>query len=252
MTTRRSDYHTAYRSAIADPQMQTFRDFVPRPVTTSLERKNTPKRNLVQEHGEIEEVPEVNNGTPDTPRTRQRQLLAEAISTAMSKGLEPLLAVKESKNKPTKYRGAKDGNADGWMTVMKRHLEKAHTSATPLDKALTIIEYLEHEAKDYITNKSEAERDTDEKVFALLARRIGTGSRKIHIQQQFRTHVRARTECGSTTHSGGSPLHRPALSAHAWLLLFGQLSDGSSTAPTDQPSTEPIPGSSTAATHRTS
>ena len=125
--------------------------------------------------------------TPDTPRTTQRQALAEAISTAMSKGLEPLLAVKESKNKPTKYRGTRDGNADGWMMLMKRHLEKAHPKATPLDKAWTIIEYLEHGARDYITNKSEAERDTDEKVFTLLARRFGTGSSKIHIQQQFRT-----------------------------------------------------------------
>ena len=70
---------------------------------------------------------------------------------------------------------------------MKRHLEKAHARATPLDKAWTIIEYLEHEAKDYITNKPEAERDTDDKVFALLIRRFGTGSSKIHIKQQFRT-----------------------------------------------------------------
>ena len=71
--------------------------------------------------------------------------------------------------------------------LMKRHLENAHARATPLDKAWTIIEYLEHEARDYITNKSEAERETDEKVFALLARRFRTGSSKIHIQQQFRT-----------------------------------------------------------------
>ena len=71
--------------------------------------------------------------------------------------------------------------------LMKRHLEKAHPKATPLDKAWTIIEYLENETRDYITNKSEAERDTDENVFALLARRFGTGSTKIHIQQQFRT-----------------------------------------------------------------
>ena len=105
----------------------------------------------------------------------------------MSKGLEPLPAAKESNNKPTKYRGTKDGNADGWMMLMKRHLEKAHAEATPLDKAWAIIKYLEHEARDYITNKSEAERDTDEMVFALLARQFGTGSSKIHIQQQFRT-----------------------------------------------------------------
>ena len=71
--------------------------------------------------------------------------------------------------------------------LMERHLEKTHARAFPLDKAWTIIEYLEHEARDYITNKSEAERDTDDKVFATLARRFGTGSSKIHIQQPFRT-----------------------------------------------------------------
>ena len=40
------------------------------------------------------------------------------------------------------------------MMLMKRHLEKAHSKATPLDKAWTIIEYLVNEARDYITNKS--------------------------------------------------------------------------------------------------
>ena len=71
--------------------------------------------------------------------------------------------------------------------LMKRYLEKAHAKDTPLDRAWTLVEFLENEARDYITNKSEAERDTDEKVFALLARRFGTGSNKIQIQQQFRT-----------------------------------------------------------------
>ena len=57
----------------------------------------------------------------------------------------------------------------------------------PHDKAWTIIEYLEHEARDYITNKSEAARDTGDKDFALLARRFGTGSSKNHIKQLIRT-----------------------------------------------------------------
>ena len=57
MSTRQSDYHTAYSSAVAGPQMQTFRDLVPRPVATSTQRKITVKRNLKQGHGEIEEVP---------------------------------------------------------------------------------------------------------------------------------------------------------------------------------------------------
>ena len=157
--------------------------------------------------------------------------------------------------------------------------------ATPLDKAWRIIEYLELEAKDYITNMSEAERDTDGNVFALQLRRFGTGSSKMHIQQQFRTrdqnseedymqyldaleglrskgypneevtvrryeimlrfikgvrnfeqktkscaHACARTVRGGTTYSGRTPLHRPAISAHAWLLPLGQLSDGPSSA----------------------
>ena len=187
MTTRESNYYTARTSASVNQPKQTYIDLVPRPVATSTQRKLTTKRNLEQDHIETEETTEESNATPDTPRTSQRQALAEAISTAMSKGLEPLLAANESKNKPTKYRGTKDGNADGWRMLMKRHLEKAHTRATPLDKSWTIIEYLEHEARDYITNKSEAERDTDDKVSALLARRVGTGSSKIHIQQQFPT-----------------------------------------------------------------
>ena len=171
-----------------NPPKQTYVNLIPRPVATSTQRKPTAKRNLEQDQSEAEEMPAILDEAPDTSRTSQRQALAEAISTAMSKGLEPLLAVKESKNKPTKYRGTKDGNADGWMMLMKRHLEKTHARATRnLDKAWTIIEYIEHEARDYITNKSEAERDTDEKVFAQLARRFGTGSSKIHIQQQFQT-----------------------------------------------------------------
>ena len=115
----------------------------------------------------------------------RRQALAEAIS--MSKGLEPLLAAKETKNKPTKYRGTCDGIIDGWMMLTKRYLEKAHAKDTSLDKVWTIVEFLEYEARNYITNKCGAERDTDEKVFALLARRFRTGRSRIHIQQQFRT-----------------------------------------------------------------
>ena len=130
----------------------------------------------------------------NTPNTIHGQALAEAITTAMSKGLEPLLAAKEAKNIPTKYRGTRDGIIDGWLMLMKRYLEKAHAKDTPLDRAWTIVEFLENEAQDYIMNKSEAERDTDEKVFALLARRFGTGSSKFQIQQQFRTRNQSDNE----------------------------------------------------------
>ena len=124
MTTRESNYYTARTSAAINPPKLTYIDLVPRPVATSTQRKLTTKRNLEQDYSKMEEAHEASNVTPDTPRTSQRQALAEAISTAMSKGLEPLLAAKESKNKPTNYRGTKDGNADGWMMLMKRHLEK--------------------------------------------------------------------------------------------------------------------------------
>ena len=99
----------------------------------------------------------------------------------MSKGLKPLLAAKEVKSKPTNYRGTHDGIIDGWLMLMKRYSEKVHAKDTPLERAWT------NEARDYKTNKAEAERDTDEKVFALLARRFERGSNKLQIQQQFRT-----------------------------------------------------------------
>ena len=77
--------------------------------------------------------------------------------------MEPLLAAKETKTKPTKYRGTRDGIIDGWLMLMKRYLEKAHAKDTALHSAWTIVEFLENEVRDYITKKSEAERDTDEK-----------------------------------------------------------------------------------------
>ena len=73
------------------------------------------------------------------------------------------------------------------MMLMKRYLEKARAKDTPLDKTWTIVGILKSKARDCLMNKSEAERDTDEKVFALLALPFGTGSSKIHIQQEFRS-----------------------------------------------------------------
>ena len=163
-------------------QQPTNREIVQRQSRTKLDQRNL----------NPETVEEVAKG--NTPNTIHGQTLAEAITTAMSKGLEPLLAAKEAKNTPTKYRGTRDGIIDGWLMLMKRYLEKAHAKDTPLDRAWTIVEFLENEAQDYIMNKSEAERDTDEKVFALLARRFGTGSSKFQIQQQFRTRNQSDNE----------------------------------------------------------
>ena len=163
-------------------QQPTNREIVQRQSRTKLDQRNL----------NPETVEEAAKG--NTPNTIHGQTLAEAITTAMSKGLEPLLAAKEAKNTPTKYRGTRDGIIDGWLMLMKRYLEKAHSKDTSLDRAWTIVEFLENEAQDYIMNKSEAERDTDEKVFALLGRRFGTGSSKFQIQQQFRTRNQSDNE----------------------------------------------------------
>ena len=175
------EYFTATPSLDTRTKHKTlsFSDDPSRPLASSTQKKSFAKKSLSL-------GPEV-GPSGDTPNAIHKQTLAEAITSAMSKGLEPLLAAKEVKNKPTKYRGTRDGIIYGWLMLMKRYLEKVHAKNNPLDRAWTIVEFLENEARDYITNKSEAERDTDEKLFALLARRFGTGSNKIQIQQQFRT-----------------------------------------------------------------
>ena len=73
-----------------------------------------------------------------------------------------------------------------------------------LDKLRPINDFLEKVARDYIEKKeSWARRGTDEEVIALLGRRFGTGSNKIHIQQQFRTlhHTMMRLSCNTRTRS---------------------------------------------------
>ena len=176
-----NEYQTAVSSIPGTKRLaRSYNDDQPRPLASNTQRKTTSKKYLNLKT--IEGVTRDN-----TTNAIHSQALPEAITTAMSKVLEPLLATKATKNKPTKYRGTRDGIVDGWLMLMKRYLEKAHAKDTPLDRAWTIVEFLENEARDYITNTSEAKRDTDEKVIALLARRFGTGSNKIQRQQQFRT-----------------------------------------------------------------
>ena len=78
MSTRRTSYYTADSSAAfrLPARTQTFRDFVPRPVATSTQRKVTTKRNLEQGKGElsdVEEMPSQAEGGPghaeDFPKT---------------------------------------------------------------------------------------------------------------------------------------------------------------------------------------
>ena len=97
-----------------------------------------------------------------------------AISKAMSKEVVPLLAGRDlAKTRPNVYRGSKDGSIDGWILIMQRYLKRIQTKVSAKDRAWSIIGHLEGEARNYIINKAESERDTPEKVFELLPSRFG-------------------------------------------------------------------------------
>ena len=120
-----------------------------------------------------------------------------AISKAMSKELAPLLAGRDqTQAKPSVYRdpGRKEGSIDGWILVMRRYLQRTQAKATPDDKAWSIIGHLEGEARNYIINKAESERDTPEKVFELLASRVGTGGNRMQVRQAFTTRQQSDRE----------------------------------------------------------
>ena len=103
-----------------------------------------------------------------------------AISKAMSKELAPLLAGRDlAQTKPNVYRGSKDGSIDGWILVMQRYLKRVQTKVSAEDRAWSIIGHLEGEARNYIINKAESERDTPEKVFELLSSRFGAGGNRM-------------------------------------------------------------------------
>ena len=126
----------------------------------------------------------------------QEQLrFTAAISKAMSKELAPLLAGRDpTQARPSVYRGSKEGSIDGWILVMRRYLQRTQAKATPDDKAWSIIGHLEGEARNYIINKAESERDTPEKVFDLLASRFGTGGNRMQVRLAFATRQQSDRE----------------------------------------------------------
>ena len=133
--------------------------------------------------------------TEEAPISPEQLRFTEAISKAMSKELAPLTANRDqTKVRPTVYKGTKDGTVDGWFSLMKRFLERVHAKSSNVDKAWAIIDHLEGEARNYIINKSEPERDTPDKVFALLASRFGTGGNRMHVRQTFMSRVQQEKE----------------------------------------------------------
>ena len=118
-----------------------------------------------------------------------------AISKAMSKELAPLLAGRDlAQTKPSVYRGSKDGSIDGWILVMQRYLKRVQTKISAEDRAWSIIGHLEGEARNYIINKAESERDTPEKVFELLSSRFGAGGNRMQVRQTFQSRVQQEKE----------------------------------------------------------
>ena len=69
-----------------------------------------------------------------------------------------------------------------------------HAKFTETDNAWTLIDNLEGEARNYIINKSEPDRNYPEKDFTLLSSRFGTGGNKMHIRQTFMSRVQREKE----------------------------------------------------------
>ena len=133
---------------------------------------------------------ESNHGTDD-PKDElispEKLKFTEAISKTMAKDLAPLIANRDQTAvRSTLYRGSKDGTVEEWLLVMKRYLERVYSNASPVDKAWAIIDHLGDEARSFIINKPESERDSHEKVTTLLSSRFGTGSSRWPVRQAFR------------------------------------------------------------------
>ena len=121
--------------------------------------------------------------------------LTAAISKAMSKELADLLAGRNlAQARPNVYHGSKDGSIDGWILIMQRYLKRTQTKVSAEDQAWSIIGHLECEARNYIINKAESERDTPEKVFELLSSRFGAGGNRMHVRQAFQSRIQHEKE----------------------------------------------------------
>ena len=133
---------------------------------------------------------ENNHGTDDPKDdliSPEQLNFTEAISKTIAKELASLIANRDQTAvRPTLYRGSKVETVEEWLLVMKRYLERVYSNASPVDKAWAIIDHLGDEARSFIINKPESERDSHEKVTTLLSSRFGTGSNRWPVRQAFR------------------------------------------------------------------
>ena len=143
---------------------------------------------------EVETKVEEGEAISDTISPEQLRFTA-AISKAMSKELAPLLAGRDlAQTRPNVYRGSKDGSIDGWILIMQRYLKRTQTKVSAEDQAWSIIGHLEGEARNYIINKAESERDAPEKVFELLSSRFGAGGNRMQVRQAFQSRIQQEKE----------------------------------------------------------
>ena len=139
-----------------------------------------------------EEEAKVDEGEAISP---EQLRFTAAISKAMSKELAPLLAGRDlAQARPNVYRGSKEGSIDGWILIMQRYLKRTQAKVSAEDQAWSIIGHLEGEARNYIINKAESERDTPEKVFELLSSRFGAGGNRMQVRQAFQSRIQQEKE----------------------------------------------------------
>ena len=192
--TTQNEITTDFRTAIED---------LPRgnPCASSTKRKETSETAALNTTNDSIRSTKGSSLLPSATREEEEAIspeqlrFTEAISKAMSKELAPLISGRDqTRARPTVYKGTKDGTVDGWLLVMKRFLERVHSKSTMIDKAWAIIDHLEGEARNYIINKSEPERDEPDKVFTLLASRFGTGGNRMQVRQTFMSRTQQENE----------------------------------------------------------
>ena len=147
-------------------------------------------------HGSHDRTREVETKVEEGEAISPEQLrFTAAISKAMSKELAPLLAGRDlAQARPNVYRGSKDGSIDEWILIMQRYLKRTQTKISAEDQAWSIIGRLEGEARNYIINKAECERDAPEKVFELLSSRFGAGGNRMQVRQAFPSRIQHEKE----------------------------------------------------------
>ena len=170
--------------------------------SSTRKKEETMDLSVQATHGSDDGTDEVEPKEGETEAISPEQLrFTAAISKAMSKELTPLLAGRDlAQTRPNVYRGSKDGSIDGWILAMQRYLKRIQTKVSAEDRTWSLISHLEGEARNYIINKVESERDTPEKVFDLLSSRFGAGgNRKCDKLSKAASNKRKRTGCSTWT-----------------------------------------------------